>query len=130
MQIVSKGDKLYGMSKPIFLGKTRKYFEMLLSAESFIRHAKHSLILYIFQVSCIFQTCAYNTETGSFIESGRSAGTVNRWNRLWFPREYQLEDEKYRHVCCDLAGMCNEFHNVRPTHSCYTVQEFQLGTVY
>ena len=39
MQIVSNGDNLLEMSKPIFLGKVRKIFQIL-SAEIFIQHAK------------------------------------------------------------------------------------------
>ena len=39
MQIVSCGDNLHKMSKPIFLEIRKKYFEI--SAEIFIQSAKH-----------------------------------------------------------------------------------------
>ena len=40
MQIISNGDNLYEMSKPVFCGKTRKYFKMS-SAEYITHPAKH-----------------------------------------------------------------------------------------
>ena len=40
MQIISFGDNLHEMSKPIFWEKYEKYFKML-SAEIFTQNAKH-----------------------------------------------------------------------------------------
>ena len=40
MQIVSIGDNLHEMSKPVFWANKKKYFSML-SAENFIQSAKH-----------------------------------------------------------------------------------------
>ena len=40
MQIVSNGDNLHEMSKPVFLEKLEEYFSML-SAENSTKSAKH-----------------------------------------------------------------------------------------
>ena len=43
MQIVSLGDNLHEMSKPIFWKKIRKYFKIL-SAEVFTQNAKRQIL--------------------------------------------------------------------------------------
>ncbi|XP_053372780.1 uncharacterized protein LOC123559692 [Mercenaria mercenaria] len=73
------------------------------------------------------KTCSYNIWTGSFIGSGRSAGSFNAYNELIDPRQHQLKDTFYKNVCCDQSDLCDLYYDVRPTHNCYSVFPFRFG---
>ena len=79
--------------------------------------------------SCLnlFQSCAYDVLTGSFIGFGQEAGTFASVNQLIDLRKHQLEDLNYRDVCCERTDLCDLYWEVRPLVSqCYSSFPFSL----
>ncbi|WAR04750.1 MLP-like protein [Mya arenaria] len=73
------------------------------------------------------KTCAYDVNTFQFIPTGLHAGTFQRYNRLAYPRDHALEDTQFQEICCQRAGLCNLYWQVRPLSSqCYSAFPFSL----
>jgi len=76
----------------------------------------------------IFQKCCYNDFDGSLITTEDMAGgSMLFYSPIFSADLYKKYDENPKYDCCQLAGMCNLYYDVRPLDTCWGYEPPVIG---
>ncbi|KAL3837614.1 hypothetical protein ACJMK2_022960 [Sinanodonta woodiana] len=66
------------------------------------------------------KVCCFDNSTGGWLSDAPRAGGFLKFNPSTHTKEFESEDVRMKHICCEMSSYCYLYYALRPVGKCYT----------
>ncbi|KAK3579903.1 hypothetical protein CHS0354_031421 [Potamilus streckersoni] len=73
------------------------------------------------------KVCCFDNNTGAWISDSPRAGGFLKFNPITRRKDFESEDLRMKHICCERSNYCHLYYALRPVGDCYSTFPYEFA---